>query len=91
MPHTATCWCCDTAYPETSLTRLGTHPEVAICADCAHFLHRRAVAQRDQTRHSIGRFMRSGINAVRDQVIARQWHSNYWLGPILRRLNRHLP
>ena len=91
MPPTGTCWCCDTTYPETSLTRLGAHPEVAICGDCAHFLHRRAVAQRDQFRRSLGRHLRRGIGAVREKVIARQWHRNRWLGPILRRLNRHLP
>ena len=91
MPPCGTCWCCGTTYPETSLTRLDSHPEVAICGDCAHFLHSRALARGDQSRRGIGRYVRSAISGVRDQVIARQWHRHRWLGPLLLRLNRHLP
>ena len=37
------CWCCGKTFVEEfELTPLGEHPEVRVCAMCAHWLHRRA-------------------------------------------------
>ncbi len=91
MPTTVACWCCDQPYPESELTRLGAHPEVAVCGDCARFLQRRALAQRHRQRPSIGGHLRAAVDAVRQRVIARGWPTTRWLGPVLRRLDRHLP
>jgi len=36
------CWCCGRITAEDALVRLGSHPEVGICVNCAHVLRRRA-------------------------------------------------
>ena len=43
------CWCCGADRPDSDLVRLGAHPEVGVCTDCAVFLHRRA-----RTAHASG-------------------------------------
>ena len=45
-PEVPGCWCCGASCPESDLVRLGAHPAVGVCVDCAHFLHRRARAIR---------------------------------------------
>lgn len=82
------CWCCGDRHREADLVRLGEHPEVGVCADCARFLHRRAVAA-----HATGlrRQLHSTGDRIRDGVMARRWHEHPQLGPPLRWLNRHLP
>ena len=42
------CWCCGNTFDESDLTRLGAHPEVGVCAACAHWLDRRARLGRDR-------------------------------------------
>jgi hypothetical protein len=82
------CWCCSTTTPEDGVVRLGDHPEVAICLDCAHLLHRRA-RERRATRagrrlHRLGEWMRDAV--VRSGLLDRPV-----LGGLLRRIDRHLP
>jgi hypothetical protein len=85
------CWCCGSAYPETDLVHLGQHPEVGVCFGCAHSLHRRAIARRDEQHHTTAGQLRGALQAARDHVIDRGWHKRGYLGALLRRIDRHLP
>jgi ribosome-binding protein aMBF1 (putative translation factor) len=85
------CWCCGSSFPEEHVVRLGQHPEVAVCLDCALFLHRRATQRRDESNPSLAGRVRSGLQACRDWVVARGWHAHGRFGSFLRWLDRHLP
>ena len=85
------CWCCGHAFEEADLTRLGEHPEVGICAACAQWLNRRARSTADQGRHSPAVVLRRGIDAVRGKVMTVGAHEWPLVGPLLTRLDRHLP
>lgn len=85
------CWCCGSQYPETDLVRLGQHPEVGICLECAHWLRRRATARHDEQHHTLAGQLRGVLQATRDYVINRGWHQYGHVGALLRRINRHLP
>lgn len=82
------CWCCGADCPDSDLVRLGAHPEVGVCTECAVFLHRRARAAHatgaSQQLHAVG-------EQARDAVMARGWHEGPRLGPALKWVNRHLP
>src|SRR5215467_8058820 len=41
MTDESRCWCCGRDTAEDALVRLGSHPEVGICVNCAHFLRRK--------------------------------------------------
>ena len=85
------CWCCGSTYAEQDLTRLGDHPEVGVCAGCALWLHRRARSAVDVSRRGPAAVVRRGLDAARGRVMrggAQDWPV---LGPLLRRLDRHLP
>jgi hypothetical protein len=75
VAETLQCWCCGTAYEESDLVRLGSHPEVAVCLACAHYLHLQARGRED----------------ARRLVIRRGWQRNRVIGAPLRWLGRHLP
>lgn len=90
-PSVTGCWCCGQEYAETELTRLGAHPEVAVCRNCAQSSHRRAVSQHDQQHPTIAARLRAGIGAVRTVVIRKGWHDRPVLGGVLRWIDRHLP
>jgi len=87
-PEEPGCWCCDGHYPEGDLVRLGAHPEVGVCADCAHFLDRRARAAHATP---LTRRLHASGDRIRDAVLARHWHEHPRIGPPLKWLNRHLP
>ena len=82
------CWCCDRSTSEDALARLGKHPEVGICVDCAHFLYRRA---RDYQATAMRRRLRGAAESVRREAMARGWHQRPVIGPALLWINRHLP
>lgn len=85
------CWCCGNGFDEQDLTRLGTRPEVGVCAGCAQWLHRRARSASDSGRRTPGAAVRRTVAAVRGRVMragAQDWPV---VGPLLRRLDRHLP
>ena len=87
----SSCWCCGTPFDDSQLTHLGAHPEVGICAGCAHWLHRRARLLAGRDRRPPTAVLRRGVHRTRDAVIrlgAPDWPV---LGPLLRRLDRHLP
>ena len=85
------CWCCGAQYSETALVRLGQHPEVGICFECAHWLRRRATARHDEQHPTPAGDLRRVVQAARDHVIDRGWHHRRPLGPLLRRIDHHLP
>lgn len=85
------CWCCGKDHPEERLVRLGAHPEVGVCLDCARWLHRRARRREDENRTGLAPRIRAGIDTVRASVICRGWHRRGVLGALLRRIDRHLP
>ena len=87
----ASCWCCGQEQPETSVVRLGNHPEVAVCLRCAHFLHQQARGREDAQRTSPAARARDGLRAARRFVIRHGWHRKAGIGPLLRRLGRHTP
>ena len=85
------CWCCGNAFDEHDLTRLGTHPEVGVCAGCAHWLNRRARSAADSGHRTPGVMVRRALAVVRGRVMragAQDWPV---VGSLLRRLDRHLP
>jgi hypothetical protein len=90
-PINEQCWCCGHPRGEQDVVRLGDHPEVRVCLGCAHFLHQRARAQEDTLRPSLGALARDAVRAARGFVIQRGWEDKRVLGPLLRRLDRHLP
>jgi hypothetical protein len=84
------CWCCGKAFGEDKLVRLGQHPEVGLCRQCATWVKRHAVARRHAQQPYLASQLLRGIDAVRNKVIDRGWHDHHWLGPLLRRIDRHL-
>ena len=87
----ASCWCCGRRYPDGRLLRLGSHPEVAVCLGCAHFLHRQAREMEDAVRPSVAGRARDGLRDVRRMVLRRRWHQRPVVGRPLRWLGRHVP
>lgn len=85
------CWCCGGDFAEADLVRLGEHPEVGVCLDCANWLGRRAKRRHDEQHPSIGGRIRAAVHSVRELVIRKGWHERGLLGDLLRRLDRHLP
>jgi hypothetical protein len=85
-----TCWCCGSTFSEEGLVRLGNHPEVGVCPRCAQWLHRRARSSVDAGRRTPVTVMRRGLDTARGRVMragAQHWPV---VGPLLRRLDRHL-
>ena len=85
------CWCCGNTFEDSDLTRLGTHPEVGVCAGCAHWLHRRARSAADTRRRTPGAWVRRSVDSARGRVIRAGAHDWPLIGSLLRRLDRHLP
>ena len=85
------CWCCGAEMDAAQLVRLGNHPEVGVCARCARWLARRARAAEDRDSLSPGARVRRVLAAVRVGVMRRGMARWPVLGPLLRRLDRHLP
>jgi hypothetical protein len=85
------CWCCDQRYPNEQLVRLGSHPEVAVCLRCAHYLHQQATHREDALRPSIASRLRDGLRWARRVVMDHHWHQRPVIGRPLRWLGRYLP
>jgi NAD-dependent SIR2 family protein deacetylase len=65
----AECWCCGQQYPRERLVRMGSHPEVAVCFGCAHFLHQQARQREDALRPSIATRLRDALRRGRRLVM----------------------
>jgi len=89
--ETLHCWCCGTVYEESDLVRLGSHPEVAVCLACAHYLHLQARGREDARHPSPTSRVRDQLRAARQLVIRRGWQRSRVIGAPLRWLGRHLP
>lgn len=85
------CWCCGNTFDERDLSRLGSRPEVGVCAGCAQWLHRRSRAAADAGHRSPGAVLRRTVGVVRDRVMRAGVQDWPLLGSLLRRLDRHLP
>lgn len=85
------CWCCGGSFEDLQLTRLGDHPEVGVCAGCARWLHRRSRAAADSGSRHPAALARHMIDATRGAVMRRGIQDWPLIGPILRRLDHHLP
>jgi hypothetical protein len=82
------CWCCGQITAEDALIRLGDHPEVGVCVDCARFLGRRAGDYQASAWH---KQLRGAAESIRGQVMSRGWHERPVIGPALLWVNRHVP
>jgi len=85
------CWCCGQRQSESSLVRLGNHPEVALCLRCAHFVHRRAKAQEDAGVHTLATRGRDVLRSSESFVIQHDLQHKLVIGPLLRWLGPRLP
>jgi hypothetical protein len=85
------CWCCESTFEQADLTRLGSHPQAAVCARCAQWLYRRARANADAGSRTPGVLVRAGLGAARRGVMRAQLQHWPVLGRLLRRLDKHLP
>jgi hypothetical protein len=85
------CWCCGHQRPADRLLYLGSHPEVAVCLACAHFLHQRARAREDELSPSLTGRGRDVLRAGRELVLRRGWHHLPGVGRVLRWAGRRLP
>jgi hypothetical protein len=85
------CWCCGGSFAEPELVHLGSHPEVGLCADCAHWVHRRAAEQAAARRGGLPARYRGAFAATRSWVIQHEVHNLPVLGRLLRGLDRRLP
>lgn len=85
------CWCCGERQAESSVVRLGNHPEVAVCLGCAHSLHRGARAREDVGVRSAGSAGRALLRAATSTVVRHGWHTRPVIGPVLRAIGRRLP
>jgi hypothetical protein len=85
------CWCCGTPFDDTDLTRLGDHPEVAVCSGCAHWLWRRARSQQAGGGVTPGAIARRAFHLARAGVVRVGMPDWPVVGPILRGLDRYLP
>jgi hypothetical protein len=85
------CWCCGQQRPTNHLLHLSSHPEVAVCLACAHFLHRRARAREDELHPSLAGRGRDVLRAGRELVIRRGWQHAPGVGRVLRWAGRRLP
>ncbi len=84
------CWCCSTVEIPDRMVHLGTHPEVHLCLQCAHFVHQQAWLIEDEGRGGPGAWVRDGFRSVRSEVV-RRGHRNGVVGGGLRWLGRYLP
>ncbi|GAA2025731.1 hypothetical protein GCM10009740_14340 [Terrabacter terrae] len=85
------CWCCGNTFDGRDLTRLGSQPEVGVCAGCALWLSRRARSEADSGHRTPGARLRRWVVSTRDAVTRAGLQDWPALGPLLRRLDRHLP
>jgi hypothetical protein len=87
----SSCWCCGNRFDDDQLTHLGAHPEVAVCAGCARWLHRRARSASDTGRRSPGALLRRWVGVARERIMRAGIQDWPVVGPLLRRLDRRLP
>lgn len=85
------CWCCGNVNDPRDLVRLGNHPEVALCLNCARWVHLQAKEIEDRSKTGLTVRVRDELRSVRRRVVQQGWHRLPVVGPGLRWLGRHLP
>lgn len=85
------CWCCGGTFDESDLVRLGAHPEVGLCFDCARWANRRAAEQADADRRGAAVQGRQLVRTIRAGVMRLGMHNWPVIGSLLRWLDRRLP
>ena len=85
------CWCCGATVDETSLTRLGDHPEVGLCVGCARWVYRRSRLTAHQNDRDVRARVDRGAARVRARVMSVGAHDWPVVGAVLRWLDRHAP
>jgi hypothetical protein len=85
------CWCCGQQRSAQQVVHLGSHPEVAVCLGCAHFLHQRARAREDEQRPSLDGRARDVLRSGRALVMKYGWQNAPVVGPVFRWLGQRLP
>lgn len=87
----AVCWCCGDRNGESSVVRLGDHPEVMLCLRCAHSIHRRAQAIEDAGVRTMATRVRGVVRTSESFVIRYGLQRKPLIGPLLRWLGPRLP
>ncbi|MGW6196953.1 hypothetical protein ACWF0M_12475 [Kribbella sp. NPDC055110] len=54
-------------------------------------IRQRAGQREDEVRPTPTASLRIGVRRLREWVIAHDWHHKRLIGPLLHRINRHLP
>jgi hypothetical protein len=73
------------------MLHLGNHPEVSVCINCAHFLHKEANGIEDSSKAGFGPRARDTFRGLRRTVVQRGWHRSPLIGRPLKWLGRYLP
>jgi hypothetical protein len=84
----SSCWCCGRITAEKAMVRLGNHPEVGLCINCARYVGRRA---RDYQASMLHQQVRGAAESIRREVMSRGWHERPVIGPALLWISRHVP
>lgn len=85
------CWCCANEFRPAELVRLGSHPEVGLCANCAKWVWRRTQHSQDQTLGGVAPAVRRLVFRTRERVISAGLHNRPVIGRCLRWIDRRLP
>lgn len=86
------CWCCANEFNPAELVRLGSHPEVGVCANCARWLWRRAQQSQDEAEPGgVAAAVRRLVFRTRSRVISAGLHNWPLIGRGLRWIDRKLP
>lgn len=85
------CWCCANEFDPDELVRLGSHPEVGVCANCARWLWRRARQSQDEAQPGAAAAARRLVFRTRERVISAGLHRWPLIGRTLRWIDRKLP
>lgn len=86
------CWCCGNEFTPAELTRLGSHPEVGVCANCAKWLWRRAQHSQDEGQAGgVASAARRLVFRTRERVISAGLHNWPLIGRGLHWIDRKLP
>lgn len=85
------CWCCGNEFSAEDLFRLGSHPEVGVCAGCAKWLWRRARHSQDEGRGGVAPTVRKLVFRTRGRIISAGLHNWPVIGRGLRWIDRKLP
>lgn len=91
QPAPGECWCCGRVDDPDWMVRLGNHPEVALCRQCARWAAKQAWEKDDRSKTGPLVVARDRFRNVRQAVVNRGWHRSRLFGGPLRWLGNRLP